>query len=199
VRERPVLFGAYVATGVLDPDTARRRRVQRSCTAHLAEIAGDSALARALSTPGDSTRITEAMLFRLGGQHQRIRSTWGMVRKGLGAREYSLFDARNVARGSNFVRKHMQNNVDDSWLRADPTVTIPVLFALGRHDCNTPSDAARSFFGELQAPSKSIVWFESSAHFPFWEEPAKFEEVLRMAEERSRLAAQSVRVEPVRH
>jgi len=30
----------------------------------------------------------------------------------------------------------------------------------------------------LDAPQKSLVWFEQSAHFPQWEEPQKFADEL---------------------
>jgi pimeloyl-ACP methyl ester carboxylesterase len=37
------------------------------------------------------------------------------------------------------------------------------------------------FFEEIEAPRKELVWFEKSAHFPFFEEPGKFsEEMIRV-------------------
>jgi pimeloyl-ACP methyl ester carboxylesterase len=53
-------------------------------------------------------------------------------------------------------------------------VQVPVYFFLGRYDYNTPSELAAAYLQTLSAPSKKVVWFEESAHFPFLEEPAKF-------------------------
>ena len=57
-------------------------------------------------------------------------------------------------------------------------VIVPVFFLLGRHDFNTPSALAADYMARLEGPAKGIIWFEESAHFPFWEEPGKFREAL---------------------
>jgi pimeloyl-ACP methyl ester carboxylesterase len=41
-----------------------------------------------------------------------------------------------------------------------------------------PGEAAQRFHDSLTAPSKQLVWFESSAHTPHLEEPAKFRDLL---------------------
>jgi pimeloyl-ACP methyl ester carboxylesterase len=53
-------------------------------------------------------------------------------------------------------------------------VDVPVFFFLGRHDFNTPSQLAAQYLDRLDAPLKRLVWFEKSAHFPFFEEPDRF-------------------------
>ena len=53
-------------------------------------------------------------------------------------------------------------------------VAIPVFFFLGRHDVTTPSSLAAEYLDSLQCPFKRLVWFEQSAHFPFYEEPERF-------------------------
>ena len=49
------------------------------------------------------------------------------------------------------------------------------------------------YFSSLQAPEKQLVWFEDSAHFPFYEEPAAFArqmlEVLKATSPRKSLPA----------
>jgi hypothetical protein len=60
---------------------------------------------------------------------------------------------------------------------------VPVFFFLGRHDFNCPSQLAAQYLDRLDAPLKRTVWFEESAHFPFFEEPRRFhKEMLRTAE-----------------
>jgi pimeloyl-ACP methyl ester carboxylesterase len=188
VHERPTAFAAYMATGVISPDSVLRRDAQRHCVAEKATAAGDTALARRLmATPRDSTvRVTEGMLFRLGGELHRSRSVWKIIRTGLRAPEYTSIDAYRLQKGAQFVSRSMRDNVDASWMLSRPSFQIPIVFALGRHDCNTPTTAAAEFLDQLVAPAKCAVWFEHSAHFPFWEEPDRFLEVLRHADSASR-------------
>jgi pimeloyl-ACP methyl ester carboxylesterase len=61
-------------------------------------------------------------------------------------------------------------------------VDVPVFFFLGQHDSNTPSPLAVQYLQRLDAPRKRLVWFDQSAHFPFFEEPALFRrEMIRAA------------------
>jgi pimeloyl-ACP methyl ester carboxylesterase len=48
-----------------------------------------------------------------------------------------------------------------------------VVMLLGRQDYTTPSAITESWMRELQAPSKSVLWFEHSAHLPMIEEPGR--------------------------
>ena len=59
-----------------------------------------------------------------------------------------------------------------------PRLDVPVVMAQGRHDQVAPGEAAERYLGSLQAPSKQLVWFENSAHFPQWEERERFHEFL---------------------
>ncbi len=57
-------------------------------------------------------------------------------------------------------------------------VKCPVYFLMGVHDYETPVELVEDYFNILKAPSKEIVWFDNSAHFPFYEEPDKFNSVM---------------------
>jgi pimeloyl-ACP methyl ester carboxylesterase len=59
-----------------------------------------------------------------------------------------------------------------------PRLDVPVVMAQGRLDQVAPGEAAQRFYESLTAPSKELVWFESSAHSPHLEEPAKFRDLL---------------------
>ena len=59
-----------------------------------------------------------------------------------------------------------------------PRVEVPVFFAEGRHDRMAPVEVAERYFTSLIASRKELVWFENSAHFPQWEERARFHEFL---------------------
>jgi pimeloyl-ACP methyl ester carboxylesterase len=41
-----------------------------------------------------------------------------------------------------------------------------------------PAEVAERYFTSLIASRKELVWFENSAHFPQWEERARFHEFL---------------------
>lgn len=56
---------------------------------------------------------------------------------------------------------------------------VPIYFLLGRNDYDTPSKLAEEYFNAIEAPNKELVWFEKSAHFPFYEEPEKFNKVMK--------------------
>jgi len=57
-------------------------------------------------------------------------------------------------------------------------VDVPVYFLLGRNDFDTPSSLAEDYYNAIDAPYKELIWFEESAHFPFYEESAKFNKIL---------------------
>ena len=54
------------------------------------------------------------------------------------------------------------------------TLSVPVYFFMGHHDYDTPFVLVEEYYSALEAPQKKLVWFESSAHFPFYEEKEKF-------------------------
>jgi len=59
-----------------------------------------------------------------------------------------------------------------------PKVAVPAYFLVGRYDHLAPFEVSEKYFSKLAAPSKRWVWFDDSAHFPQWEEPEKFHELL---------------------
>jgi pimeloyl-ACP methyl ester carboxylesterase len=63
-------------------------------------------------------------------------------------------------------------------VRAVPRLDVPLVLAQGRLDQVAPGEATQRFHDSLTAPSKQLVWFESSAHTPHLEEPARFRDLL---------------------
>jgi len=57
-------------------------------------------------------------------------------------------------------------------------VELPVYFVMGQYDYMTSVHAAKQYFAELEAPQKTFVTFEQSAHYPQFEEKEKFLEWL---------------------
>ncbi len=184
VREHPEYYLAFVGTGQMAGDrgqVARRaagipragrrpRRATRKLEARLAALPAE---------------VTEDDLFRYGGELHSARSFLPILMTGLRAPEYTLRDIMNVKKGSDLVGREMKYDVEPRPLEGEiPALEVPVFFLLGRHDFNTPSRLAAEYLDRLSAPLKGVVWFERSAHFPFFEEPKRFHaEMLRIDEQ----------------
>ena len=57
-------------------------------------------------------------------------------------------------------------------------VKLPVFFFQGRHDYETPAPLVKEYAATLKAPRKKLIWFDNSAHFPFYEESSAFNKTL---------------------
>jgi pimeloyl-ACP methyl ester carboxylesterase len=179
VKERPEYFRAYVGMGQVAADAERTNALRRSFVLQAADAAGDSGVVSRILSDG---AVTEADLFRYGGELRGARNFWPLLRLGLQAPEYTLFDVPNVPRGAQRVGRMMVYDVIDGPLDQEALqFEVPIAFFLGRYDFNTPSELAAAYLRKIAAPAKYLVWFEESAHFPFLEEPERFHsEMLRL-------------------
>jgi pimeloyl-ACP methyl ester carboxylesterase len=57
-------------------------------------------------------------------------------------------------------------------------IAVPVLFISGKCDMLSPVSVVTKYYEILEAPSKTILYFEHSAHFPFLEETEHFCDVV---------------------
>jgi len=64
---------------------------------------------------------------------------------------------------------------------------VPLVMVQGRLDQVAPGEATQRFYDPVTAPTKQPVWYESSAHTPHLEEPARLRGLL-MDVRASRLA-----------
>jgi pimeloyl-ACP methyl ester carboxylesterase len=101
--------------------------------------------------------------------------------------DYTFLDLYGFMRGMWFSSRTMLTNGDlyrVNLFEQAPKVDVPVYIFQGRYDYSTPGEVAWSYYEMLEAPQKSWVWFEESAHFPHWEEPQKFvDELLKILPE----------------
>ena len=161
VREDPSLFHAFIGTGQI-AGSHNEVRAERQVFAGISE-----------------GNLTEDELFRLGGELHGETSFWPILKTGLVAPEYDFFDALNVGKGASLVGQRMQYDMAPAPHEGEiAALDVPVFFFLGRYDYNTPSGLAAAYLERLQSPLKEVVWFEESAHFPFWEEPDAFHRAL---------------------
>lgn len=141
---------------------------------------GDQDAIRELEQKGASVR--ETLLFKFGGEIHNAKSFMPLLLTGITAPEYSLRDARNIPRGvSLYSRNFVYNSISGELMDVITQIEIPVYFFTGPYDYTDPFSLTEQYFSKINAPEKYIVWFEESAHCPFYEEPAVFARQMRGA------------------
>jgi pimeloyl-ACP methyl ester carboxylesterase len=168
----PELYHAYVGIGQL-ARSSPIARIQDEYIRQSARRMGDQAAIKELEEKGASVR--ETLLFQFGGEIRNAKSFMPLLLTGLAAPEYSLRDARNIPKGvSLYSRNFVYNSISGDLMDAITQVEIPVYFFTGRYDYTDPFALTQEYFSKIKAPEKHLVWFEESAHFPFYEEPVAF-------------------------
>lgn len=165
---RPDLVKAYVGIGQV-ADASQEIAVQ---DAYL------KTQLNALDLPAD-TKITganrEDLLFKTGAELYGETSFMPLLLTGLMAPEYSLSEVMKVRQGSSFSSAHMKRDMIDGPLMENAQrFEMPVYFMMGDYDMVTPVSLAQAYFEKVEAPAKTWVAFDQSAHFPFFEEPDAF-------------------------
>ena len=61
-----------------------------------------------------------------------------------------------------------------NYIESIPALAVPVYFLIGRNDYNTPFKLVEEYYSRVNAPSKTLIVFEESAHTPFFSEREKF-------------------------
>ena len=173
----PEWFRAYVGIGQV---THRRR--QREATAEFlrreARLRHRPEALTALDLQGAAAH--ETWLFEFGAELHGETGYGPLIRAGLFSPEYTFRDVLRVAPGSSFSSRHMRRRALSGELMDEVTdLQVPVFFLQGRHDYVTPGELVEEYLERLDAPHKELIWFEESAHFPFFEQPARFAEAMR--------------------
>lgn len=105
----------------------------------------------------------------------RGMSLWRFTRITLGGPEASICDLPDILRSQLVTPKVMWRELMEvNLLKTAPALRMPVFFFLGRHDPVVTAETSVAYFDVLQAPSKTLIWFEESGHEPPAEEPEKF-------------------------
>lgn len=102
---------------------------------------------------------------RRGGEHEAAAARLSP--------EYSQRELDLIGPGSAFSIDALLPEVLALDLGAVDVIDCPVVLMLGRHDVNVSSSVAADWFARLQAPFKSLVWFEHSAHEVMNEQPGQ--------------------------
>lgn len=178
IARHPELYRAYVGIGQLARASASGQ-IQDEFIRQSARKVGDQRALEELDRRGGAVR--ESLLFRFGGELHKGTSFIPLVLTGLASPEYSLRDALRIPNGvSLYNRRFVDNTISGDLMDAITEVKVPVYFFTGRYDYTDPFALTEEYFSKIHAPQKHLVWFENSAHFPFYEEPEAFAE--RMSE-----------------
>lgn len=94
--------------------------------------------------------------------------------------EYTLRDKINYLKGMNLTKSYLWNVVMKTNLfKTIPSQKIPVYILQGAYDYETTYSVAKEYYNNLTAPLKKFYTFENSAHSPIFEEPEKFEMIMK--------------------
>jgi pimeloyl-ACP methyl ester carboxylesterase len=123
----------------------------------------------------DSILVERGWMERYGGATYRPFPLWQMVLTSFRASEMTVFDGLNFIPGGMFSGNAMAaENARVDWPHTATRFAMPVFIFAGRHDQNTPASLAHEYFERIDAPAKTFIWFEQSAHSPPFEQPRDF-------------------------
>lgn len=172
VTEHPELFSAYISIGQV-VDHNKSTIIQERFIKENAIKNNRQEIISEISKPIKPS--FENWLFEFGGELKNSKSFLPFIWSGLRAPEYTLKDVFSVAKGSSFSNECMNYNVLESSIYYEiRKYDIPVYFFVGKSDYTTPFELIEEYFNIIKAPKKDIIFFDNSAHFPFFEEPDKF-------------------------
>jgi pimeloyl-ACP methyl ester carboxylesterase len=172
IKERPDLFSNYISIGqVVDDDKALV--LQEEFIRKQASLKDRKDILKSLDN--QNNLYFENWLFEFGGELKNHKSFFPLIWSGLQAPEYTLAEALDLAKSSSFSSSKMKYNVLSKSIYHEITeYSVPVYFFVGISDFTTPHELVSEYFEMVKAPKKEIVYFQNSAHFPFFEEPEKF-------------------------
>jgi pimeloyl-ACP methyl ester carboxylesterase len=186
---RPDLVETLVATG-MDIDGAAAANTAYEFASRTAQQRGNRRATRQLEAIGPPPHLTS----RQFGTRVRWATNFGGVTTGetyaslarelvsslLRSSDYSARDIIRTVRGITATQAALLPDLASIDLTGSlPRIDVPVVMVQGRHDQVAPGESAQQYADSLQAPGKQLIWFETSAHTPHLEEPAKFRDVLR--------------------
>ena len=124
--------------------------------------------------------IERKYVIRYGGAIKKGSFYPQVVKPLFFCREYTLTDKINYLRGMKFTKSYLWDAIMKTNLfKIIPSQEVPVYILQGRYDYETSYDVAKEYFDTLQASVKKFFTFENSAHSPIFEEPGKFDMILK--------------------
>ena len=179
VQKRPDLFAAYVGTGQVASWAAGVNHQFDYLKARARET-GDAAMLSSLEAIGrpDPSNITQYFTFsRPLRRHMNPSDTAWLTNlqalaKANGETDESIATASAgmTFSGQAFIQTMIREDLANTATR----FSVPYCVIQGRHDHNTPTDAAKAYFDKVTAPKKHYAVIEDAGHFALSTHPAAF-------------------------
>ena len=184
VKERPELFHAYIGAGqMVSPNETDKMFYED--TLEWAESAGRDGLVSRLENNG--TPPYENILAyepAISYEHQwnsnpgRDPST--ELPSNLFVSENSFMDKINGMRGFLDVFSILYPKIQEVDFRNDAlSLEVPMYMVMGKYEARGRETPAREWFELLKAPNKELIEFDNSGHRPHFEEPGKFDGLMK--------------------
>ncbi len=127
----------------------------------------------------DDLLVLESLTDRYGGVfHQRPRRI-AVLMSGILRGLVRPWEIPRLIRANEITLAAMHDELLKLDLRQSvPTIEVPLLILLGRHDRHVDSRIAARYLETVRAPSKRLFWLEHSAHNVPFEEPERFTEIV---------------------
>ncbi len=176
IQQHPEYYYSFIGTGQM-VDFLETERIDYQLALDDAHKIGDQAVVDKLVKQGPppySSGLalkTNAYLSHLYGTMARtgqLNSTPFSTMEGPFGVEYGLFDKINFFWGLLRTFDQFYGNLYSVDLRERcPEIAIPVYVFQGRYDFNAPKQLVEDYMSILQAPEKSLQYFEHSGHNPW--------------------------------
>lgn len=192
VEKHPELYHCYFGIGQV-ADQFRSEKISYEWVKNQAEINQNKKAIKKLGKlnfPGINASSNEWISFLMterryvnvfgGGLFRDFSGTLDMLMPVLNAKEYTLRDKVNFGIGSLYSLEHLWDDlITDNLFETIDSVQIPVYFLHGVYDYQTSYTVAKEFYDQLKAPKKQFFTFENSAHCPIFNEPDRFNKIVR--------------------
>lgn len=188
VKANPQNFYAYVSVGtvanVLEADHLKYNFLKTKITPQNDAISfsGLMSLGQPPYFTFEQTMMLFGLLWKYGGSFHKLTYE-DIMAANQKSTEYNIEDIKNQSVAMKVINEQLSgflNSYDAA--EAMPSIHVPVFFVHGQHDMATPFDLSKKYIDKVVATAgKTFVLFRDSAHFPMYEEPSKFLEVLKHA------------------
>jgi pimeloyl-ACP methyl ester carboxylesterase len=186
----PQLYHAYVAVAQMSHQLASERlaydymlqRFKDERNAKMARRLEESPVGDTVPLPDAYLSVRDVAMHSLGvGTTHDMRSiVSGLLLRSLLFREYSVSEKIALWRGKLFSDRRLWNTQLATDLTKMVTrLEVPVYFLHGVHDYTVSYPLTRSYYEQLDAPTKGFYTFDQSAHSPLLEEPARTSRIMR--------------------
>lgn len=183
-QRRPQWFHAYVGVGQITDVRESERRGWQFALGKAREAGNQQAVDQLLSIAPYAHKGVPVTIEQLEIQRRWLNHYGGYIHGRTSARaeadaaklspEYSDDDLRLIWKANAISESRLLPALFQVDLSKVRTLQVPIVLFAGRHDHNVSSALAAQWLRDLEAPGKTLVWFEHSGHEPMIEEPGRF-------------------------